>query len=364
VKAFVGLCMLAAAVLAVLLIAHGDRGVEASTGMSAISSDFRLVAATYTPDRIDMTVEDEVEASLRVDYGLAGDEPSLVAVFELTREPLPGKWHWKGPGIGSVRGVRVQPPPRQNVIIKCPPSTIVRKFVDPTSKMNVCIIGGWRITPCALDREIPIRAPYGHPSITSKWDYKPKWSRSEIPDVPVSLVMPSRSELQALLALPPELELLNFQPEEFGVTMAELEEIAAREFELLPLAVELPADLPSVIDLPEVVETTGLVSTETAACGDLIGGIDNNPVNNCAAPATLTLGIEGCNGIDDDGDGLVDEGCAGVGGTSGLLDDSASPADASESSSARDYTVPIAAAVAAAVAALAAGGRYVRRRLS
>ena len=51
-----------------------------------------------------------------------------------------------------------------------------------------------------------------------------------------------------------------------------------------------------------------------------------------------------------------------VGGVASLLGESASPADASESSSGRDYTAPIAASVAAAVLALAAGGWYVRRR--
>lgn len=52
-----------------------------------------------------------------------------------------------------------------------------------------------------------------------------------------------------------------------------------------------------------------------------------------------------------------------VGGIAGLLDESASPAEASGSSSARDYTAPIAAAVAAGALALAAGGWYARRRL-
>ncbi len=52
-----------------------------------------------------------------------------------------------------------------------------------------------------------------------------------------------------------------------------------------------------------------------------------------------------------------------VGGVAGLLDGGESPADASGSSG-RDYTAPIAAAVAAAVIALAAAGWYARRRLS
>lgn len=51
-----------------------------------------------------------------------------------------------------------------------------------------------------------------------------------------------------------------------------------------------------------------------------------------------------------------------VGGTVELLGQSDSPADASESSSARDYTAPVVAAVAAGALALAAGGWYARRR--
>ena len=50
-----------------------------------------------------------------------------------------------------------------------------------------------------------------------------------------------------------------------------------------------------------------------------------------------------------------------VGGIAGLLDGGESPAEASASSG-RDYTAPIAAAVAAAVIAVAAGGWYARRR--
>jgi len=56
--------------------------------------------------------------------------------------------------------------------------------------------------------------------------------------------------------------------------------------------------------------------------------------------------------------------CKRVGGTVELLGQSESPADASGSSSARDYTAPIAAAVAAGAIALAVGGWYARRRLS
>ena len=52
---------------------------------------------------------------------------------------------------------------------------------------------------------------------------------------------------------------------------------------------------------------------------------------------------------------------ASVGGTVELLGQSESPGDASESS-ARDYTAPLAAAVAAGALVLAAGGWYARRR--
>jgi len=58
----------------------------------------------------------------------------------------------------------------------------------------------------------------------------------------------------------------------------------------------------------------------------------------------------------------VGDACEPVGGIVELRGDLEAPVDASGSSSAGDYTAPIAAAVAAGAIALAAGGWYIRRR--
>jgi hypothetical protein len=68
-----------------------------------------------------------------------------------------------------------------------------------------------------------------------------------------------------------------------------------------------------------------------------------------------------CNGFDDDGDALIDEGCS-VGGVAGLLD---SPDALVSESSAGDRTAPVAAVGAiASLALVGARGWYVRRRFS
>jgi hypothetical protein len=81
--------------------------------------------------------------------------------------------------------------------------------------------------------------------------------------------------------------------------------------------------------------------------------------NTISIPVTLPLGTD----VNLNAEALsVAEGPP-VGGTVELLGQSDSPADASDSTSSRDYTAPIAAAAAvAAFVALAGGGWYVRRR--
>lgn len=114
-------------------------------------------------------------------------------------------------------------------------------------------------------------------------------------------------------------------------------------------------------ELDDFDEVLILRTNPLVADSDGDGFTDGTEAQAISDPLRASSVPEACDGIDNDGDGLVDDGCEAVGGEAGLLDDAAPPAE-TESASSVAPLAPIAATVAAGVLALGGGVWYARRR--
>lgn len=258
--------------------------------------DFAMVSASFLPAQVDAPKGKMTVITFHQETRVEAPSEAQVGIVDIWRNMGEGTWHFLGPGFASIGGVQLLPR-LGRVAKKFGPCTNIFLFIahqitfcvapDPQNPPNAELIAF-----CTFDSEDYGRYR-GHRVFPESWEYRPGWQRPELhKGLPAKLQMPSRSELEALLAQPPKLELLGVSPSGMGITMNELEESIARESKFFPPNIKWLRTLPQVIEIPEVVEASGSFTLEADSCGYLFKGEDANPDNNCATTAKVTITIQ------------------------------------------------------------------------
>jgi hypothetical protein len=266
--------------------------MRAQTG----GTDFVMVSSSFSPTHVYATKGKETVITFNQESRVDSVSNVRVGVVDQWVPVGEGKWHFRGPGFASVSGIQIFPVPFVFVLKKFKPCTTV--FVIVRRNIVFCVAPNPRaplapevIAFCTFDSEY-----YGNYRarrvLPESWDYRPSWRRSEAPQgLPATIQMPSQKEAEALLAKPPNLELLNVAPPEMKVTMQELEESVAQEFKFFPSRIEWPSTWPEALQIPEVIAQSGPFTLRATTCGYLLDSKDANPANNCAPSSRATVTI-------------------------------------------------------------------------